>query len=160
MAYSDPYNYNFAEGLSSKAGGDINSAIDIGQLLTRVLEGNFNLYGPLQENVVGMFNDLINGDTGRIDKMFAPINAAMQSQVGHSVRNIQDNVQRSQQGDALAKLGQNAITAKAGAYNNFLQPYFQSATELGKNALMTQWVPGVSAAGQIMKKPGSSGGMS
>lgn len=158
MPYPDPFNFNWAENQSSKPGSDMNSAMDIGQLLTRLTEGQLSQYGPIQTDVLDKLYRVLQGDTTVADRMSAPNAAAIRSQLGHAERNIQDNTPFAQIGDALAQLGSNAMTAIAGVRNQNYSQLFNQAMNLGQNAFSTQVGPWVTAAGQIMKKPASGGG--
>lgn len=143
---------------ASLPGSDFDSAIDFAQKLGPGADYQLGQYASLQNEVLQKLMQLLQGDDSGIRQMFAPQDAAINAQLGQGQRRINDTVSASQRGNAAAQLESNAITARAGAYNQFLQPYNQMAMNTGANALSQQVLPWLAAAGQIAKKPASGGG--
>jgi hypothetical protein len=143
---------------ASLPGSDFNSAIDFSQILGRGGDYQLGQYGNLQNVAIQNLLQLLQGDNSGIQKMFAPQNAAINTQLAQGQRRLQDTLPTSQLGNAQQQLESNAMTARAQAYNQFSQPYQQLAMNTGANAMSQQVLPWLAAAGQIAKKPGSGGG--
>jgi hypothetical protein len=145
---------------SSIPGSDFNSAIDFSQKLGPGADYQIGQYAPLQNEVIQNLLQLLQGDDSGIRQMFAPQEAAINSQMAQGQRRLQDTVPTSQLGSAMGQLENNALTARGQAYGQFSQPFYQQAMNTGANAMSQQVLPWLAAGGQIAKKPASGGGMS